>query len=307
MKKSEIFQFESNIVNSVAKLYQRTEQSLNEDVLTLKSWMKSQPHLPEILDDYSLQNFLLLNKCSVERAKESIDMYYTLRSRIPDIYHNVNPTCPNMKEVMEMVCYVPLPKLTKQMYRVFFFKMISSSMVDRMEPHDVIDLAVNMQEIRLKEDVMFGDIIVYDMTGLTFGYLSKLTPSFLTKIMTIYTKIYSIPLKGVYVINSSSYVSTLLTILKSILKPKIFERIHVCEDTSILKEHFPAELLPKDYGGEEKSTEELHELWKRKLNQYQDRFDQLDKLRVNENLRPQKLENDDFLGIHGNFKTLSVD
>jgi hypothetical protein len=44
-----------------------------------------------------------------------------------------------------------------------------------------------------------------------------------------------------------------------------------------------------------------------KLEQFQDRFDQLDQMRVDESLRPEKLVNNDILGFHGNFKKLNVD
>lgn len=41
--------------------------------------------------------------------------------------------------------------------------------------------------------------------------------------------------------------------------------------------------------------------------EYQDYFDHLEKLKVNEDLRPNKLENDEILGFYGNFKKLNLD
>jgi hypothetical protein len=44
-----------------------------------------------------------------------------------------------------------------------------------------------------------------------------------------------------------------------------------------------------------------------KLKEFEDRFDQLDQMRVDESLRPEKLVNNDILGFYGNFKKLDVD
>lgn len=44
-----------------------------------------------------------------------------------------------------------------------------------------------------------------------------------------------------------------------------------------------------------------------KFEDYQERFDQLDKMRVDENLRPEQLNNDEILGFYGNFRKLNVD
>ncbi|RZB40419.1 CRAL TRIO domain containing protein, partial [Asbolus verrucosus] len=120
-------------------------------------------------------------------------------------------------------------------------------------------------------------------------------------------KVYSIPMKGIYIINSHPFVHKILSIVKAFVEPKLFQRIHVCEDTRLLNENFSKKMLPKDYGGEEKSCEELRELMKAKLVEYKNRFDQLDRIRVDESLRPEKLENDEILGFYGNFKKLNVD
>ncbi|KAJ3654080.1 hypothetical protein Zmor_013293 [Zophobas morio] len=290
---TKLFHLEENTLSSVVQAYNRTEQSLAEDVKNFKKWMQLQHNLPEIL----------------EEAKVKIDMYYTFRSQVLEIVGNMNPNCSNIKEMANLMHHVPLPKLTKDMYRVFVSKCRTKDKVGQIEPYDVLKMAANLQEIRLKEDIMFRDIFIFDIEGTCMSFLSKLTPNFAGTAITLYQKIYSLLVQGVYIINTVPYVSTLLAIAKTFLKPKIIKRIHVCKDTSILKEHFSSEILPKDYGGTEKSVEELHELCQLKFQDYRDRFNLLDELRVNENLRPTRLanENDELLGYHGKFKKLDID
>ncbi|RZC39701.1 CRAL TRIO domain containing protein, partial [Asbolus verrucosus] len=156
----------------------------------------------------------------------------------------------------------------------------------------------NINEIRLYEDCMMGDIIIMDMQDASVEDVAKFTPTLLSKITTVYKGVYSMRMKGMYIINSFPYVRPVIAFLKLILKPKIFQRIYVCEDSTILNEIFSKETLPKDYGGQGPSLNELNEMSKAKFREYQDRFDLLDKLRVNENLRPEKLNNDELLGFY---------
>lgn len=44
-----------------------------------------------------------------------------------------------------------------------------------------------------------------------------------------------------------------------------------------------------------------------KLSSYQDRFDKLDNMKVDESLRAEKLNPDEVLGIYGKFKKLHFD
>jgi hypothetical protein len=55
------------------------------------------------------------------------------------------------------------------------------------------------------------------------------------------------------------------------------------------------------------SNEGFLEMTRLKLTEYQERFDHLDTMRVDEGLRPEKLDNDEILGFYGNFKNLDVD
>jgi hypothetical protein len=49
MKPQQFVKIDDNIIGFVARMYERTEKSLIEDVQKLKDWMQTQPHFPEIL------------------------------------------------------------------------------------------------------------------------------------------------------------------------------------------------------------------------------------------------------------------
>lgn len=98
----------------------------------------------------------------------------------------MNPTCPNMKQVAEMMYYVPLPKMTKEMYRVMIYKSRIKGKIEQVDPYDVFRMSTNLAEMRLKQDIMFGEVIIFDMDGMTIPFLSKLTPVYAAKTMTVY-------------------------------------------------------------------------------------------------------------------------
>lgn len=50
-------------------------------------------------DDNMIEMFLVTNKFSIERTKERLDMYYTIRSLIPEIYEHSNPLQSPMVDV----------------------------------------------------------------------------------------------------------------------------------------------------------------------------------------------------------------
>ena len=133
---------------------------------------------------------------------------------------------------------------------------------------------------------------------------------------------YALRLKKIVFVNCPPYISILIAILKAVMKPKIFERVEFHQDTGALKNFIPEEDFPSDYGGKGPSLEDyngiiFHKSCKiytkisgmmlKKLSEYQNRFDELDKLRVNESLRPEKLDNDEILGFYGSFKKINLD
>ncbi|KAJ3624287.1 hypothetical protein MTP99_017925 [Tenebrio molitor] len=284
------------------KIFNKDEQSAKKDVEMVKEWLRTQHHLPEIMNDNMILNFLMMNKFSIERTKQKIDMYYTIKDVIPDVY--CNPKSPQIKDFMKDVYICLHPVLVKGLYKVYWYKVKEPN---KLSVRKMIMVGNNIAEIRLNEDCFYRDFMIVDLDNVGFSDIVKTTPTDIGKFVTIYEKIFSFCLEALYIVNAPSFTSNVMAIFKSLMKPKIFNRIQVHQDTEVLKELFSDEDLPRDYGGKGPTLQELNDLIMQKFEEYGDRFDQLDKLRVDENLRPEKLNNDEVLGFHGNFKKLDVD
>ncbi|XP_063904190.1 alpha-tocopherol transfer protein-like [Zophobas morio] len=306
---SNLFEVRDDILQLVLnELNYSSINSFHEDVRKIREWMMKQPHLPEVMADKKIENFLILNKGSVERCKEKIENYYSVRTHLTEIFENINPKLPYMDYTLKAMYLVPLPKLTKNMYRVFYHKIRDAPLTANFDYNYAVRLVVNIQELRLTEDVAYGDVFIIDgqNTPPSLVFKVKLTTLY-NALVVIYKKVFSNRMKALYLINAPSSVEWILTVIKSVIKPKLFERIHVCENWNTVFEQIGEEILPRDCGGKEKSLEELQDTLRQEFNKHQEYFNQLDALRVNEELRPQRLKNSNMFGFSGNFKKLDID
>uniref|UniRef100_A0A6P7GHK6 Uncharacterized protein LOC114342716 n=1 Tax=Diabrotica virgifera virgifera TaxID=50390 RepID=A0A6P7GHK6_DIAVI len=241
----------------------KTNKDLEEDVKLIKEWLKTQPHLPEIPSDHMIASFIWINKFSLEKTKQRIDLYYTNRSTMPYVFQFANPKSQFMKTSAE------------SRYLHFFLCLYFLS------------------------------------TKQNIDYTSKnpyiFFPRNKVKLYFFFQKLLNSRIKQFHFFNCPSYVDLLFKLCKQFLKPKLYERIRIHKSTDTLLDYIPAEVLPSDYGGKEKSVEELQKDWNAKLAEYQEVFDQRDGLKVNESLRPTPLENAEAYGVQGTFKNLSVD
>ncbi|KAJ8933812.1 hypothetical protein NQ314_013784 [Rhamnusium bicolor] len=235
-----------------------------------------------------IECFLITNKFSIERTKQKLDMYYTIRPLIPELFENKNPSLPHMQKMFDVVYYCPLPQLTKEMFRVIVLKIRADP--DSFNTYDFFAHQLSITEVRLHEDVTLGDLYIVDYEHLKMGHVVKMTPMHLKKAATIMEKVFSNRLKGIHFINYPPFVDILIKIGKTILSPKLMGRYVDANANGVLT----CDVF-------------LTDLWKLKIAEYKERFDKLDKMKVNENLRPAPLKNDDILGYHGNFKSLDMD
>lgn len=139
---------------------------------------------------------------------------------------------------------VPLPKLTKDLYRVvlFYFKNASP---DEYNPVFTISYAVAMHELRYLEDVSMGVIFILDFTNVTVGHMLKATPTVMKKLNALLSvpfssssyflylyilvwlqNAYSDRQKACHIIYSGTAAETVVSIVKAALRDKLKERVN---------------------------------------------------------------------------------
>jgi hypothetical protein len=71
-----LFEVDSDVRKRTLQLFERTEESFDDDVKAIKKMVTYPKTLTGNNGGAKIRNFLLLNKCSVENAKQKIDMDY---------------------------------------------------------------------------------------------------------------------------------------------------------------------------------------------------------------------------------------
>nr|CAI5860963.1 unnamed protein product [Callosobruchus analis] len=192
---------------------------------------------------------------------------------------------------------IPVPELTDEGHCVAFLRIASenSNILD-LDPYMIFSHIYNIAEVRLHEDVALGDIYVYDMAYFPVRQIARLNPVLMRKGTVPLEKVFSSRVKALHFLNTPAYAEPLIKLVKQLLNPKLSDRIHIHDSLESLRKFLPNKVLPKEYGGDLPPLEEINETWVKAFEKYADRFEKMATLKVNEQLRPTPLVNDDILG-----------
>ncbi|CAH4004614.1 unnamed protein product [Pieris brassicae] len=278
------------------------------DIQHLKDWLAKEPHLRARTDDQWLVALLRGCKFSLERVKEKLDLYYTLRTTAADVTLRRKPTEPEFLEFLRLGTCLILPKSSTLHPRAILIRAGRFDM-NKYDVTDIMCILYYMVQILVMEDdaaSIVGTIIVVDYEGCTMSHLTLVNPSVLRKLVAVSQDSLPLRLKGSHHLNVPTGVEIVFKLVSGFLNSKAKERLKIHKTYEELHAVLPKEVIPAEYGGSGGTVADITKYWENKIIEYKDWMIEEMKFGTDESLRLGKPQGVDISNT-GSFRALEID
>ncbi|XP_068901978.1 alpha-tocopherol transfer protein-like isoform X2 [Tenebrio molitor] len=246
---------------------------------------------------------------SLETCKRKLDMYFTMKTAVPEFFRNRDVARPELRQILKQAHLVCMPGLTPDGKRVSIAGASPDFHLTNVA--DLFKLLTMMADVRLHAEKfgVAGDVYILDAaaTSLTRQFL-KMSPVLLKKFFVCVQEAYPVKIKEVHVVNAGPVVEMIMAVVRPLLKEKLRSRIHLHSRLESLHQFVPKDLLPEEYGGSAGRLEEVKENWTRTLEEYGGWFKEQEGVGADETRRPGRPTSYDTLfGVEGSFRQLTID
>ncbi|KYM85150.1 Alpha-tocopherol transfer protein-like protein [Atta colombica] len=279
------------------------------DMQILREWCKKQTYLPK-MSDSELTLFLHSNYYQLEPTKTTIDIFFTVRTHVPEFF--CNRDLMNDKEVKKATKTITtqiLKGTTKEGHKIIY-----GGLIDNESSHFVFADAVKLFFMIIDlwlytEGTCNGHVLIIDMKNISLGHVARFNPVTLKKFFYYLQEGLPVRLKGYHLINVSPVTDIIFNMTKPFMKKQLLDMFYMHTTNDTLENFVPLEILPNEVGGQAGPIQELHNKQMKKLADHIAWFheDEVNH-RINESLRPDKAKiATDLFGVEGSFKKLEID
>jgi len=282
--------------------YERNAKLRREDVAAIRNWLKKQPHIPALTDHHIIM-FLAACNYSLKSTKDTMDLNLTLRTRIPEFFTQRDPIGASILETMKCadMALVPSRDGNNNIHIIYKLRQIDLA---KYNFENLTKLGFMTQDLsHLEMGSAPGYIFIEDMANVTVAHLFKSPISSVSQCMKYAQEASSCAIKAIHVVNGGTLFEKIMSFIKPFLHPDVAKMICVHNSYESLRSSVPPSCLPKDYGGDLPSLEELHNETMEKLKTYRDWFREEEALRIDE----KKRSSDKNADVQSSFRRLELD
>lgn len=268
--------------------FNKNKELTQENFKIFKDWFTQQNRFPSLPDEL-LALFLHSAYFETESAKRILKNYLNVRTEVPEVFCNRNPFKNDLVDGKPIMHYFMLSKNTPENYKVLFIKF-------NITDPNCLNFGDCMKSLTAHTDIDHylngsspGWIIVQDLGGTRFGHIKTVDIHLAKKVLHYAQECIPIRLKGWHLINVKPIARVLFGILRPFIKKELYDVVHFhTNGLESLHEFVPQNILPSDYGGEDKSSTELAEDELRLLQLHEEYLRQDIKLLPDESKKDEK-------------------
>ncbi|EFA04969.1 clavesin-1 [Tribolium castaneum] len=235
----------------------RTSHALIQEV---KNWL-STTDFPQLQDE-SIVLFLLSCQNNVEETQKTIRAFFKIKSESPDIFQNRDMDDEVLQRAMKVVTCVSIPtRLSNNQTVIHFFKLNDTN-YRNFDLITSMKLAFMVIDISQRRNPPSDLIVVIDMKGATLMHLTCIKLGAIKKFIDFLQEAMPLRIQQIHVLNANYIFDKALAIGRVFMKNELMEMIHAHSPKLSMDEIYekcvPAACLPKEYGGELPTCEELN-------------------------------------------------
>ncbi|CAG9099755.1 unnamed protein product [Plutella xylostella] len=284
---------------------------LESDIRHMKEWISKQSHLKARTEDQWIVSFLRGCKFSLEKAKQKIDLYYTLYNSSPE-FNSVRHNSPKFNEILDTGCLLILPKPSAPDAPKVVIIRPGAFDANKVHISECMAVLNVLQEIHLLDDdnaSVAGVVVVLDLDAVTINHFFQMTPMQMKRMVVASQDASPLRLRGQHYLNTPPGFETIFNAINSLLSDKNRSRSFVHnKNYEEFYKHIPKNILPEEYGGTAGTVADNIDYWKSKVKEYKTVLEESLQCGADEARRPEKSKPaaDDF-GVEGSFRKLNVD
>jgi len=286
------------------------QEELNETSKTrrgalkeIREWIRNQEDtdkyrcLENVSDDFLLR-FLRMQKLNVNKAIAVMENYLGFRTNSSEWFDDLDISNSDLNDLISSGYIFVLPGRDASGRRVIFSQARSLD-GSRYTSADVMRAHLITYEALLagEECQINGVSYIFDEEGVNLSHVGMWTPADVTRAFKCSEKAIPLRHREVNFVNMPWSMYLIYQFAKNLLSHKLRSRLHTHSNFEKVREFFPVEMLPSEYGGSVPMADMIED-WKKELEQKRDQILSLDSMKfyLNQNSNSSRACGDEYDG-----------
>ncbi|XP_011693795.1 PREDICTED: alpha-tocopherol transfer protein-like [Wasmannia auropunctata] len=236
---------------------------------SLQKWAKDRG-LPKIPEE---QLALFAHSChfDTEATKQCMDVYYRMRTTVPEFFSDRDPTLDYLQHIMKVLELMTFPKPDPNGNRIVFHRLVDTQPSQYIFNDGIKLLMMTIDASLYTDGCSEGYIFLFDMAGTRLGHLTRLSVNGIRKYFEYLQEGMPMRLKAIHIINAVWFMDKVLALCRPFMKRELYEMLYI-HTGDVSDTHIPPECLPQDFGGELDCVANLHKAHCMKLDKLRSYF-----------------------------------